>query len=223
MAGLYAAGASSPSWSVLPPVGDRGRTYFRDREVLTVELPRTDGFPPFVNTPQTTVERILHAEAAAEPLIDVRFGHRVDRVRQRSGHVVLHTRAGTFEGTHCIAADGAHSTVRHLLGIPFEGHSYDDRFVIADVRVDLGHPEPERRFYFDPPANPGRQVLVHPQPGGVHRIDWQVPAGFTLTPDHVRTMHRAILDKGRSSTTALRCHRLLSVASPSRQYCFRIL
>ncbi|QQQ75884.1 FAD-dependent monooxygenase [Saccharothrix sp. 6-C] len=165
----------------------RGRTYYRDREVLTVELPRTEGFPPFVNTPQTTVERLLHARARDEPLIDLRFGHRVERVQQ-SDHVVLHTRDQRFEGTHCIAADGAHSTVRHLLGIPFEGHSYDDRFVIADVRVDLGHPEPERRFYFDPPANPGRQVLVHPQPGGVHRIDWQVPDDFAFTPDHVRAV-----------------------------------
>jgi hypothetical protein len=28
--------------------------------------------------------------------------------------------------------------------------------------------------------NPGRQVLLHPQPGGVWRIDWQVPDGFDL-------------------------------------------
>ncbi|PSL54709.1 3-(3-hydroxy-phenyl)propionate hydroxylase [Saccharothrix carnea] len=165
----------------------RGRTYYRDREVLTLELPRTEGFPPFVNTPQTTVERILHTKAATEPLITVHFGQRVDRVQQ-TDHVTLHTRNRTFEGTHCVAADGAHSTVRHLLGIPFDGHSFTDRFVIADIRVDLGHPEPERRFYFDPPWNPGRQVLVHPQPDGVHRIDWQVPEDFELTPDHVRAI-----------------------------------
>ena len=165
----------------------RGRTYYRDREVLTVELPRHQGFPPFVNTPQTTVEHILHTKATAHPLIDLRYGYRVDRVRQ-TDTVTAHTAHGTFEGTHCIAADGAHSTVRHLLGIPFEGHSFTDRFVIADIRVDLGHPEPERRFYFDPPWHPGRQVLVHPQPGGVHRVDWQVPEDFELTPEHVRAV-----------------------------------
>ncbi|MFD0206111.1 MULTISPECIES: FAD-dependent monooxygenase [Saccharothrix] len=165
----------------------RGRTYYRDREVLTVELPRTDGFPPFVNTPQTAVEQVLHAKAAAEPLITVHFGQRVERIH-RTDHVTLRTQDRTFEGTHCVAADGAHSTVRHLLGIPFEGHSYTDRFVIADIHVDLGHAEPERRFYFDPPWNPGRQVLVHPQPDGVHRIDWQVPEDFELTAEHVRAI-----------------------------------
>lgn len=164
----------------------RGRTYFRDREVLTVELPRAAGFPPFVNTPQTTVERILHDKALANPLIDLRYGHQVDRLQLDP--ITVHTNRGTFEGTHCVAADGAHSTVRDLLGIPFEGHSFSDRFVIADIRVDLGHPEPERRFYFDPPWNPGRQVLVHPQPDGVHRVDWQVPEGFELTPEHVRAI-----------------------------------
>ncbi|MEV8437029.1 FAD-dependent monooxygenase [Actinosynnema sp. NPDC051121] len=165
----------------------RGRTYFRDREVLTVELPRGDGFPPFVNTPQTVVEQILHEKAQAEPLVDLRYGHAVDGIRQ-TGTITAHTSRGTVEGTHCVAADGAHSTVRDLLGLPFEGHSFSDRFVIADIRVDLGHPEPERRFYFDPPWHPGRQVLVHPQPGGVHRIDWQVPEGFELTPRHIRAI-----------------------------------
>ncbi|MEU4740499.1 FAD-dependent monooxygenase [Actinosynnema sp. NPDC023658] len=165
----------------------RGRTYFRDREVLTVELPRTEGFPPFVNTPQTTVERILLAKARREPLITLHHSQRVERVHQ-SDHVTVHTGTDAFEGTHLVAADGAHSTVRDLLGIPFDGHSFSDRFVIADIRVDLGHPEPERRFHFDPPWHPGRQVLIHPQPDGVHRVDWQVPEDFELTPDHVRAV-----------------------------------
>ena len=36
----------------------------------------------------------------------------------------------------------------------------------------------ERRFYFDPAWNPGRQVLIHPCPDSTFRIDWQVPAGL---------------------------------------------
>ena len=93
-----------------------------------------------------------------------------------------------IRATHCIAADGVHSTVRQLLGIPFDGFSFDDRFIIADVRVDLDFETPERRFYFDPPWNPGRQVLLHPQPKGVWRIDWQVAEDVQLTDDHVRAI-----------------------------------
>jgi hypothetical protein len=56
----------------------------------------------------------------------------------------------------------------------FPGHTHDDLFLICDIRADLPFPN-ERRFFFDPPWNPGRQVLVHPQPDGIWRIDWQVP------------------------------------------------
>ncbi|XVV03206.1 FAD-dependent monooxygenase [Actinosynnema sp. CA-248983] len=164
----------------------RGRTFFRGREVLTLELPRRPGFPPFVNTPQTDVERILESRVRAEPLIDLRYGQRVVGISQDSDGVHVSTVDSAWAGTHCIAADGVKSTIRDLLGITFEGHSFDDLFVIADIRVDLGHPEPERLFHFDPPWNPGRQVLLHPQPGGVYRIDWQVPEGFQLTEEHIR-------------------------------------
>jgi pentachlorophenol monooxygenase/3-(3-hydroxy-phenyl)propionate hydroxylase len=168
----------------------RGRTYHRDREVLTVELPRRDGaFPPFVNTPQTVVERLLEERVRAEPLVELRFGQRVTAIDETDRVVRLSTEDGyTYVGTHCVAADGARSVVRRLLGVSFDGYSFDDRFVIADVEVDLDFPTPERRFYFDPPWHPGRQVLLHPQPDGVYRIDWQVPEGFELTDAHVRAI-----------------------------------
>ena len=80
---------------------------------------------------------------------------------------------------YLVAADGARSRVRKALDIPFEGYSFDDRFLIADIRAELDFAL-ERRFFFDPEWNPGRQVLVHPQPDSVWRIDWQVPADFDL-------------------------------------------
>jgi pentachlorophenol monooxygenase/3-(3-hydroxy-phenyl)propionate hydroxylase len=78
--------------------------------------------------------------------------------------------------------------VRKALGLSFDGYSFDDRFLIADVKVALEDGPPERRFYFDPPWNPGRQVLLHPQPGGVWRIDWQVPEGVDLTDERIRAV-----------------------------------
>ncbi|SDF67680.1 pentachlorophenol monooxygenase/3-(3-hydroxy-phenyl)propionate hydroxylase [Lentzea fradiae] len=162
-----------------------GRTYYRDREVLTTTFPRAEGFPPFVNTPQTVVEQLLEDRVRAEPLIELRHGHALTGLAQDDGGV---STPDGIRATHCIAADGAHSTVRHLLGVPFDGFSFDDRFIIADVRVDLDFETPERRFYFDPPGNAGRQVLLHPQPGGVWRIDWQVADDVELTGDHVRAV-----------------------------------
>ncbi|WP_073479274.1 FAD-dependent monooxygenase [Streptoalloteichus hindustanus] len=163
-----------------------GRTFFREHEVLVTTFPEDSHstFPPFTNLGQTDVELLLDERVAAEPAIDMRFGHRVVGVEQDPDGVVVRVATGDgereFRGTHCVAADGAHSTVRHLLGLPFEGESFPDQFLIADVRAEFGFDAPERRFFFDPVWNPGRQVLLHPQPGSVWRIDWQLPADFDL-------------------------------------------
>jgi 3-(3-hydroxy-phenyl)propionate hydroxylase len=160
----------------------RGRTYFRERQVLEITFPQAgdSAFPPFVNTPQSVVELLLEDRVAAEPLVELRRGQRVVSVEQDDDGVTLSTSDGTVTGTHLVAADGQRSAVRESLGLPFDGLSYQDKFLIADIRAELGFSVPERRFFFDPPWNPGRQVLLHPQPGGVWRIDWQVPDDFDL-------------------------------------------
>lgn len=173
----------------------RGRTYYREHQVGEITFPSLGeaAFPPFVNTPQTIVELLLEQQVAAEPLITLEYGQRVVGLSQDDTSVTVTTDDTSYTGTHCVAADGARSTVRELLGLPFEGFSFDDRFLIADIRADLGFAEPERRFYFDPPWNPGRQVLVHPQPGGVWRIDWQVPADFDVTNEDIDALIRKIV------------------------------
>jgi len=67
--------------------------------------------------------------------------------------------------------------------LSFDGRSFDDHFLICDIRADLGSWAHERRFYFDPEWNPGRQVLIHPCPGSTYRIDWQVPPDYDLADE----------------------------------------
>ncbi len=79
-----------------------------------------------------------------------------------------------------VCAGARSDELRTLLGVSFEGQTFDDRFLIADIRAELPGWAHERRFYFDPAWNPGRQVLIHPCPDSVYRIDWQVPADYDL-------------------------------------------
>ena len=161
---------------------DLGRTYFRDRELFSFRLPSSQGdhFPPFVNINQTEVEELLLGRLGELPGVDLRWSHRVTGLRQGDGAVTLTADAPGGERTlkvaYAVGTDGAHSAVRHLLGLGFPGHSHEDLFLICDIRAKLPFPR-ERRFFFDPPWNPGRQVLVHPQPDDTWRIDWQVPFG----------------------------------------------
>lgn len=190
--GEWVAGRGT-AWSV-------GRTYFGERELFSITLPGSgsEHFPPFVNISQSEVEAALADRVGAHPQISITYGQSVLAVDQSDDAVTISTapsasadldaaqrdRALSGAGTrvrarYVVGTDGARSEVRRLLGIDFPGHSHADRFLIADIRAELPFPA-ERRFWFDPPFNPGRTVLVHPQPDGVWRIDWQVPADFDL-------------------------------------------
>jgi 3-(3-hydroxy-phenyl)propionate hydroxylase len=163
------------------------RTFHRGEELfsLTFTDPGRSAFPPFVNISQARTEVLLDERIAAEPLVDVRWGHRVVDLAQDGAGVTLRcaTRDGevTITAPYVLACAGARcDDLRRLLGVRFDGHSFDDRFLICDIRTDLPGWATERRFHFDPEWNPGRQVLIHPCPDSTFRIDWQVPAEFDL-------------------------------------------
>ena len=157
-----------------------GRTYFRGRELFSVELPGATGehFPPFVNISQSEVEERL-TDRVRGLGVEVRHGHELIGLVQDEGGVsaTFATEGGevAHRSSFLVGTDGAHSAVRHAVGIGFDGYTFDDRFLIADIRAELPFTN-ERHFHFDPPWNPGRQVLIHPQPDGIWRIDWQVPS-----------------------------------------------
>lgn len=158
-----------------------GRTYHRGDELFAVTFPGAGrgAVPPWINISQAEVEARLRDLAAAEPLVEVRYGQRVTGLRQDGDGVEALAEGAAVRGTHLVGADGGHGAVRDLLGIGFPGRTFTDRFLICDIRADLPFPS-ERRFYFDPEWNPGRQVLVHQCPDRTWRIDWQVPADLDL-------------------------------------------
>jgi pentachlorophenol monooxygenase/3-(3-hydroxy-phenyl)propionate hydroxylase len=163
------------------------RTYYRDRELFSVDFVDSgrSPFPPFVNVSQARTEELLDERIAAQPLIDVRWNHRVTAVAQDAAGVTVTCAGGTvLRAPHALVCAGPRCDDLHAaLGLTFDGESFADRFLICDIRTDLPGWETERRFYFDPVWNPGRQVLVHPCPGGTFRIDWQVPPDFGLAAE----------------------------------------
>ncbi|GHF27783.1 FAD-dependent oxidoreductase [Streptomyces morookaense] len=72
-----------------------------------------------------------------------------------------------------VGCDGAHSTVRDILGVPFRGSSYPQQFLLTDgpVRTSLAHDEVH---YFMSPA--GILVVVG-LPGGLYRTFVSVAPG----------------------------------------------
>lgn len=155
----------------------RARTYWRNKELFVHEFPAvTEGeLPAFINLQQVFTERVLHHAVARSEHIELRWDTPVQGVAQDASGVTLTLSGrGDVRAPYVVACDGANSTVREQLGIPFPGKAHRDRFLICDIGAELPFPA-ERRFFFDPPFNPGRTVLIHPQPGNEWRIDWQVP------------------------------------------------
>ncbi|MBN6038936.1 FAD-dependent monooxygenase [Amycolatopsis sp. 195334CR] len=159
------------------------RTFHGEAELFsyTFAEPGAPVFPPFVNLSQTRTEEILDERIAEEPLVDLRWGHEVTGIRQDDGGVTVRVGGRELRGSYLVVCAGARGDeLRRQLGVRFEGQSFDDRFLICDIRADLPGWATERRFYFDPAWNPGRQVLIHPCPESTFRIDWQVPADYDL-------------------------------------------
>jgi 3-(3-hydroxy-phenyl)propionate hydroxylase len=163
------------------------RTFHHDTELFSFRFADRgrSPFPPFVNISQCETERLLDERIAAEPLIEVRWGHQVTGIEQDDAAVTVTCTTDDGEvavrGTYAVACPGARGdVVRKALGLTFGGQTFGDQFLICDIRTDLPGWETERRFYFDPEWNPGRQVLIHPCPDSTFRIDWQVPPDFDL-------------------------------------------
>jgi 3-(3-hydroxy-phenyl)propionate hydroxylase len=156
------------------------RTFHGERELHRLELPEPvpGSLPLYVNLPQHHLETLLLAAAHAHPRIDIRSGHLVTSCRQHDAGVELTARTSAgcyprFAARYAVACDGAGSLMRRVLGVSFPGRTYSDRFLIFDIRAQTGW-EPQPRFYFDHPTNRGSTTLIHPQPHGIWRVDWQV-------------------------------------------------
>jgi 3-(3-hydroxy-phenyl)propionate hydroxylase len=61
-----------------------------------------------------------------------------------------------------------------MLGLDFEGRVFRDSFLIADIRMKADFPT-ERWFWFEPPfRSSGASALLHKQPDGIWRTDFQI-------------------------------------------------
>lgn len=154
------------------------RTYIRNREIRAQRYPDRPGFGPFINISQYRIEQVLLEWACREPLIQVCWSHEVIGVEQDDAGVRLRVRVGddeqTAEFNYVIACDGVRSVMRKYLDVAWTGYTHEDRFLITDIKAVLPL-TPERHFHYDPWFNRGRQLVLHPQPADVWRIDWQLP------------------------------------------------
>ncbi|MEV4113270.1 FAD-dependent monooxygenase [Nonomuraea sp. NPDC049695] len=159
------------------------RIYSENRQLLDMSLRRLDTPHPYLlMAPQPKVEAVL-----TRKLLDC--GVKVEReveltaLSQRFGEVEVEAELLHGDGTKeqvrapwLIGCDGAHSTVRHLLGVPFMGEAFEENFAVADGRLDWSAPYDIFHTFLDR----GWFVAYFPMPGGLHRITIAYPPGHVV-------------------------------------------
>ncbi|CAO4195115.1 FAD-dependent oxidoreductase [Methylorubrum extorquens] len=122
--------------------------------------------------PQSDTERLLSEHlrgfgVAVERAVELtRFSQTPDGVEARLSHA--DGREERVATAFLIGCDGAHSAVRHGLGLPFRGTAQGDEWLLADIRLDgAGVPPGDAiavYFHWDGP------FVIFPIPGGRVRV-----------------------------------------------------
>ncbi len=181
-----------------------GKIFFGDRKDPVYEFKvleeEDQQFPGFINLQQYYVEEYLKDEIDTRELTEIRWENEVTVVEQTAdgATVTVSTPQGNYklDCDYVIAADGCHSPIRKMLGFDFGGETFQDHFLIADIRMKADFPT-ERWFWFDPPFNRGQSALLHKQPDDVWRLDfqlgWDIDREEELKPDNVSRRIRAMM------------------------------
>jgi 2-polyprenyl-6-methoxyphenol hydroxylase-like FAD-dependent oxidoreductase len=122
---------------------DRLHIRNRSREIAVANLGDVDGgispFPFVLSFPQDDHERLLteRLHAAGQ---GVEWDTELTALTQRDDGVSATLRQAdgeeTWNGAYLCGCDGAHSTVRHELGVRFPGGAYDQPFFVADCEAE---------------------------------------------------------------------------------------
>ncbi|MFO1273933.1 MAG: FAD-dependent oxidoreductase [Rubrivivax sp.] len=187
--------AKGVGWSV-------GKVYFGPDLLYRFDLLPEPGHerPAFINLQQFYAEAWLVLRAQQLPNLEIRWRHAVAACEPHEDFVRLGI--DTPEGRYTVdadwvaACDGSRSPLRGLLGLETKGRVFRDRFLIADVTMAADFPA-ERWFWFDPPFHPNQSVLLHRQPDGQWRVDfqlgWDADPEVEKQPERIRPRVAALL------------------------------
>jgi 2-polyprenyl-6-methoxyphenol hydroxylase-like FAD-dependent oxidoreductase len=154
--------------------------------LLTVPLDQLSDecvFAGFCVLEQGQTERVLFEAIEAAGFSEVRFGHQLTAFSERDGGIESTIRFSGEEyairSRFLAGCDGASSTLRELLGLPFEGVTYPLDAVLADVRftdarAELPFPRlaaSGRRFSFAIRLESGAWRIVSVVPADVDELE----------------------------------------------------
>jgi 3-(3-hydroxy-phenyl)propionate hydroxylase len=147
----------------------------RHRLITTVAFEDSPlGVPGLSFFHQPSLERAMRVGLAELPDVKLRLGRQVMVFGERPDGLQVELDDGSgFTAQWLIGCDGAASTVRRQLGIPYTGRTFGEPWVV----VDVDSPDPLAHLpYFSYVLDPKRPAVNMPRPGG-HRFEFMLLRG----------------------------------------------
>ncbi|MDT0266159.1 FAD-dependent monooxygenase [Streptomyces sp. DSM 44915] len=180
-------------WSTLPGAHRESATWSAWRTVHRGREVEHHAFGPEDaprHLPQHVLEATLREAVTRHELVRLIRGHRLTDFEQRDGDLLAHSvfrptdgrreENRQWRGGYLVGCDGARSTVRKLLGVPFPGRTGVERYAVAALRTELPWPG-EAGLHRGLSVG---EVTVRPLTGGRWRLDWPLPPDEGLvTPE----------------------------------------
>lgn len=176
----------------------RGLQFHAGGATGTIDLTAVDSRYPFtISTPQTETERILRARLV-ELGVAVEYGMSLTGLSQDDTvvHAVVASADGTvssIEAGWLIACDGAHSSVRHLLGEKLDGSFVGEHFLMGDIEAEYSADHERMHMFF------GREVgveMLFPMVGRRARLIAQVDATESSREPTIEWLQQLTDDRG---------------------------
>jgi 3-(3-hydroxy-phenyl)propionate hydroxylase len=112
------------------------------------------GHPFRLQCEQFRLNQLLLAKLEAMDGVEIRFGAKVsDATQDQDGVGVVLEGGERIAGAYLIGADGATSAVRDATGIPFEGFTWPEQFLVVSTPFDFTGPFPDLccvNYFADP-------------------------------------------------------------------------
>lgn len=145
--------------------------YARRHHLAHLSLSEIDSPYPFMlDLPQRETERILGGHLASCGLrVEWQVELREFTQDKRGVQARLHHPDGseeTLTTSWLVGCDGAHSTVRHTLNLPFTGAAYPEAWALAEVKVQWSLPEGEMQLFMHEDG----LLAALPMRDGKHRL-----------------------------------------------------